>query len=105
MQIKVSDAIADFLERKQIKHVFGIVGAGNVHIFDSIYKKGYTEIICVHHEQAATMAMQTYYRTCGKMSASILTTGGGSTNGVTGVVSAWADSIPGLIISGNENSK
>jgi acetolactate synthase I/II/III large subunit len=103
--MKISDAIADFLAEKEIRHVFGIIGAGNAHIFDSILKKGYTEIVCVHHEQAACMAMQTYYRITGKVTAAILTTGAGSTNGVTGVVSAWADSIPGLIISGNENSK
>lgn len=102
---KVSDLIADFLEEKEIRHVFGIIGAGNAHIFDSIHNKGYTEIICVHHEQAACMAMQTYYRVSGKITAAILTTGAGSTNGVTGVVSAWADSIPGVIISGNEHSK
>ena len=104
-KIKVSDLIADFLEEKEIKHVFGIIGAGNAHIFDSIHNKGYTEIICVHHEQAACMAMQTYYRTSGKVTAAILTTGAGSTNGITGVLSAWADSIPGLVISGNEHSK
>jgi len=103
--MKISDAIADFLEANEIKHAFGIIGAGNVHIFDSIFKKGYTELICVHHEQAASMAVQTYYRMTGKVTAAILTTGGGSTNGVTGVVSAWADSIPALIISGNENSR
>ena len=103
--MKISDLIADFLEQKGIRHVFGIIGAGNAHIFDSIYRKGYTEIICVHHEQAACMAMQTYYRTSGQVTAAILTTGGGSTNATTGVVSAWADSIPGLIISGNEHSK
>jgi len=104
-QKKVSDLVADFLEAKGIKHVFGIIGAGNAHLFDSIHSKGYTEIICVHHEQAACMAIQTYYRTTGNISAALLTTGAGSTNGVTGVVSAWADSIPGLIISGNEHSK
>ena len=104
-KIKVSDIIAHTLEQLGITHVFGIIGAGNVHIFESIAKHGFTEIICVHNEQAATMAMQTYYRTSGKLSASILTTGAGSTNGVTGVVSAWADSIPGIVISGNENSK
>ncbi|SMP24558.1 thiamine pyrophosphate-binding protein [Flavobacterium hercynium] len=103
--IKVSDLIADFLINNEIKHVFGIIGAGNAHVFDSIQQKGYTEIICVHHEQAACMAMQTYYRTNGKVTAAILTTGAGSTNGITGVVSAWADSIPGIIISGNEHSK
>ena len=102
---KVSDIIADFLQEKGIRHVFGIIGAGNAHIFDSIMQKGYTEIICVHHEQAACMAMQTYFRTCGVITAAIVTTGAGSTNAVTGVVSAWMDSIPGIIISGNENSK
>lgn len=50
------------------------------------------------------MAMGTYYRTSGKLSASIVTTGAGSTNAVTGVVSCWMDSIPGIVISGNEKS-
>lgn len=103
--MKVSDKIAAFLEERNIRHVFGIVGAGNVHIFNSIMERGFTEIICVHNEQAATMAMQTYYRVNDIVTAAILTTGAGSTNGVTGVVSAWADSIPGVVISGNEHSK
>lgn len=105
MKKKVSEHLADFLAEHEIRHIFGIIGAGNAHLFDSIFHKGYTEIICVHHEQAACMSMQTYYRTTGKISAALLTTGAGSTNGITGVVSAWADSIPGIIISGNENSK
>lgn len=105
MKQKVSDLLAEFMARKGMHHVFGIIGAGNAHIFDSIYAQPGVEMVCVHHEQAATMAIQTYYRTSGAVSAAVLTTGAGSTNGVTGVVSAWADSIPGLIISGNENSK
>ncbi|HEY8025385.1 MAG TPA: thiamine pyrophosphate-binding protein [Burkholderiaceae bacterium] len=104
-KIKVSELIAQALEALDIRHVFGIIGAGNVHLFEAIARHGFSEIICVHHEQAATMAMQTYYRTCGRLAAALLTTGAGSTNGVTGVVSAWADSIPGIIIAGNENSK
>jgi acetolactate synthase-1/2/3 large subunit len=103
--MKVSDLIAEFLEQKDIRHVFGIIGSGNAHIFDSITQRGFTEIVCVHHEQAACMAMQTYFRTTGKLSAALVTTGAGSTNAVTGVVSAWMDSLPGIIISGNENSK
>jgi acetolactate synthase I/II/III large subunit len=102
---KVSDLIAEFLAKKGMRHVFGIVGAGNAHIFDSVYQNPNVEMVCVHHEQAGCMAMQTYYRTCGTVTASILTTGAGSTNGITGVVSAWADSIPCMVISGNENSK
>lgn len=104
-KMKVSDLVAQALEELGIEHLFGIIGAGNVHLFEAIARRGYTEIICVHHEQAACMAMQTYYRTCGKLSGALLTTGAGSTNGVTGVVSAWADSIPGIVIAGNENSK
>jgi len=104
-KVKVSELIAQALEDLGIEHVFGIIGAGNVHLYEAISRHGFTEIICVHHEQAACMAMQTYYRTCGKLSAVLLTTGAGSTNGVTGVVSAWADSIPGIVIAGNENSK
>lgn len=104
-KVKVSELIAQALQDLGITHVFGIIGAGNVHLYEAIARHGYSEIICVHHEQAACMAMQTYYRTCGKLSAALLTTGAGSTNGVTGVVSAWADSIPGIIIAGNENSK
>jgi acetolactate synthase-1/2/3 large subunit len=101
---KTADIIAETLEKLGITHAFGIIGAGNVHIFEAVAKRGYTEIICVHHEQAAAMAMQTYYRTCGKLAVCLATTGAGSTNAVTGVVSAWADSIPGIVIAGNENS-
>ena len=104
-KIKTSDVIAETLEQLGITHVFGIIGAGNVHIFESISRRGFTEIICVHHEQAAAMAMQTYYRISGRVAACLATTGAGSTNAVTGVVSAWADSIPGLVIAGNENSR
>lgn len=105
MKIKVSDYVARFLKDKSVRHVFGIIGSGNAHIFDSVQHGGYTEIVCVHQEQAACMAAQTYYRETGVVSAALLTTGAGSLNGVTGVVGAWADSIPLLIISSNENSK
>lgn len=105
MKMKVSDYVAQFLAERSMRHVFGIIGSGIAHIFDSVYYKGFTEIVCVHHEQAACMAAQTYYRTNGVVTAALLTTGGGSVNGLTGVMSAWADSIPILVISSNENSK
>jgi len=105
LEKKVSDYIAQFLADQGIRHVFGIVGAGNAQIFDAITRLGFTEIVCVHHEQAAVMAATTYYRMTGKVSVVLLTTGAGSTNGVTGVVSAWMDSMPVLVISGNENSR
>jgi acetolactate synthase I/II/III large subunit len=102
--IKVSDVVAEFLKHKQIDTVFGIIGSANSHIFDSIQNLGYTKIICTHHEQAAIMAMAAYYRASGKMSAAIVTAGAGASNAITGVVSNWADSIPGFILSGQEPS-
>jgi len=102
---RVSDYIAQFLADKEVRHIFGIVGAGNAQTFDAITRLGFTEIICVHHEQAAVMAAIAYYRITGKVSVALLTTGGGSANGVTGVVNAWMDSMPVVVISGNENSR
>lgn len=102
---KVSDLVAEFLKEKQIEVVFGIIGSANAHIFDSIDKLGYTKIINMHHEQAVVLAMGAYYRASGKLSAAIVTAGGGASNAVTGIVSNWADSIPGLIFSGQEPSK
>jgi len=102
--IKVSDVVAEFLKHKQIDTVFGIIGSANSHIFDSIQNLGYTKIICTHHEQAAIMAMAAYYRASGKMSAAIVTAGAGASNAITGVISNWADSIPGFILSGQEPS-
>src|SRR5690348_4459226 len=98
----VSDYIAWWLVEKEVRHVFSIIGAGNAALFDAIARKGFTDLVCVHHEQAATMACQAYFRTCGRIGVSLVTTGGGSANAVTGVVSAYFDSIPTLTISGNE---
>lgn len=98
----VSDYIAHWLKEKGIRHAFGIIGVGNAAIFDSISSLGWTGIVCVHHEQSATMACQAYWRTSGRLAVALVTTGGGSANAITGVVSAHLDSIPTLTISGNE---
>lgn len=105
MRVKVSDVIAQRLADWNMSHVFGISGAGNLHMFDSVARLGRTQVICTHHEQAATMACHGYHFAVGRPTAAILTTGGGAANGVTGVVGAWMDSVPMLVLSGNENSK
>ena len=102
--MKNSDIVALYLKELKIETVFGIIGSANSHIYDSVQNLGFTKIINVHHEQAAVMAMGAYYRASGKISASIVTAGAGASNAITGVVSNWADSIPGIIISGNESS-
>ena len=101
MDIKISDVIVSFLHDKNINTVFGIIGSANSHIYDSCVKSGIT-VINTHNEQAALLAAGGYYRTSGKLAVAIVTAGGGVTNSITGVVSLWADSIPVIIISGQE---
>jgi len=103
--VKTSDLIAEFLKEKEIDTVFGIIGSANAYIFDAIQRVGYTKIVYVHHEQAAVMAAGSYYRASGKLSAAIVTAGAGSANAITGTLSNWADSIPCLILSGQESTK
>jgi len=102
--VKVSDVIAEFLVKNNIEVVFGIIGSANSHIFNSIHQNTNIQLVSVHHEQAAIMAMGAYYRSTGKLAASLVTAGGGSSNAFTGILSNWADSIPGIIISGQEQS-
>lgn len=102
--VKVSDVIVDFLLYNNINMVFGIIGSANSHIFDSISKNDKIKLVPTHHEQAAVMAMGAYYRATGRLAASIVTAGGGSSNAFTGILSNWADSIPGIIIAGQEQT-
>lgn len=105
MKVKVSDLIARFFEEKGLKHAFGIIGSANAHIFDSFFYNSSVEIICNHHEQASTMAVQSYWKISKIPGLAIVTAGAGSSNAITGVLSAWADSIPCIVISGQENAR
>jgi len=84
--------------------IFCITGAGNLAIIDALFRKGQIKIVYSHHEQAAVMEAQGYSRVSGKLGVALVTTGGGTSNVVTGVLSAHLDSVPVLIISGNESS-
>ena len=97
-----ADAIALWLVEKKITHCFGIIGAGNIAIFDAIARLGKTEILCCHHEQACAQAATYYYRVSQKIAPVLVTTGAGSANALTGVLAAFMDSQPLLVISGNE---
>src|SRR3990167_7234600 len=100
-----ADIVAQWLADKEIKHAFGIIGAGNIPLWDAITRLGATQLICVHHEQAAARAASYYFRTCERLALVLVTTGAGSTNVITGGMAAWMDSVPLLVISGNEASK
>lgn len=101
----VADKIAGWLNEKGIETAFGIVGGGNVALWDAIIRLGKTQIVSTHHEQAAVMSAGAFYRIKGRISVALVTTGAGSTNAITGCASAYMDSTPVLIISGNEASK
>ena len=62
MIVKVSDYIADLLTRHDVKHLWAISGAGDVHLFDSIAQHPDLVYVCPHHEQAGVMASLAYYR-------------------------------------------
>ncbi|MCT7556227.1 thiamine pyrophosphate-binding protein [Aliarcobacter butzleri] len=100
--IKVSDFIAKFLaEHKDTGNtVFMVSGGGNMHLIDSLGKNKDLEYVCNHHEQACTFASEGYARVSNKIGLAYVTTGPGGTNAITGVYSAWVDSIPTLTISG-----
>lgn len=103
--IKFSEAVANALVENGIRHVFGIIGSANAHLFDSVHYHPDLTLVCLHHEQACVMAAHGYYMQSGRMAAVLLTAGAGTTNALTGVVGAFADSVPVMIITGQEATK
>lgn len=102
MMIRVADYIAKFLAEHNdtAKTVFLVSGGGNMHIIDGIGKNPTLKYVCNHHEQACAIAAEGFARVSNKIGIAIVTTGPGGTNTITGVMGAWTDSIPMLIISG-----
>lgn len=101
---KVADAIALWLAERDITVGFGIIGGGNLLLWDAIARLGRTTLVSNHHEQAATMAASYYARATGRIGFALVTTGAGSSNAITGVIAAHMDGSPLLVISGNEAS-
>lgn len=101
----ISDLIAQFFAEREFTHCFTVSGAGNIRILDAIRRLGKTKIICTHGEQAAAQAAIGYYRASDRVAPVIVTCGGGAANVVTGIVSAWMDSIPLFVIAGQESRR
>lgn len=97
--IKVSDYIFEYLYTKGVRHVFTLSGGGNIHLIDALGRSKLA-YVCNHHEQASATAAEAYARTHPGIGVSLVTTGPGGTNAITGVAGAWLDSIPTLTISG-----
>lgn len=100
MKVKVSDFIADFLVENGVKYNFTVPGGGAMFLNNSLgHKNGLTSIYN-HHEQACAIAAEAYQRINNELPVVCVTTGPGGTNAITGVLGAWLDSIPMLILSG-----
>ena len=100
MKIKLSDFVADFLVKNNINDGFTVVGGGAMHLNDSLGHHKKLHVTYCHHEQAASMAAESYSRLNIRPSFVNVTTGPGGINALTGVACAYLDSLPMFIISG-----
>jgi len=89
------------LHKEGVEFVWGYPGGSVLFIYDEIFKQDKFEHILVRHEQAAVHAADGYARATGKVGVALVTSGPGVTNAVTGIATAYTDSIPMVIISGN----
>lgn len=100
MKQRLADYVADFLCAHGVTDCFLVVGGGAMHLDDALGHRDGLHCTYTHHEQAAAMAAEVYARASGRIAALCVTTGPGGTNAITGVVGAWLDSIPMLVLSG-----
>ena len=98
--MKVSDLVFEFIASKGIDTVFTVSGGGSMHLVDSLGKNKHIQYVCNHHEQACAMAAEGYARISNKPGCILVTTGPGGTNTITGVLCAYQDSIPMIVLSG-----
>ena len=88
------------LKDEGVKHLFGYPGGAVLHIYDELYKQDAVQHILVRHEQGATHAADGYARATGKPGVVLVTSGPGATNAVTGIATAYMDSIPLVVFTG-----
>jgi acetolactate synthase-1/2/3 large subunit len=99
-----ADDMVRRLVSRAVDTMFCITGAGNLALVDAIIRDGRIRLVYCHHEQAVVMAAQGYSRVSGKVGVALVTTGGGAANALIGVLSAQLDSVPILLVAGNESS-
>lgn len=102
--MKLSDYVVDFLVNHGIQDIFLVSGGGIAHLLDSIGQQPKIRYYCNYHEQACAVAAEGYARVSGKVGACLVTWGPGAVNALAGILGAWVDSIPVLVISGQVRS-
>tara|TARA_B100000809_G_scaffold65645_1_gene62286 strand:+ start:8689 stop:10416 length:1728 start_codon:yes stop_codon:yes gene_type:complete len=99
-QLSGGEMLIRALHDEGVEIIFGYPGGAVLHIYDAIFNQDKVEHILVRHEQAATHAADGYARSTGKPGVVLVTSGPGATNAITGIATAYMDSIPLVVISG-----
>ena len=100
MELSGSQMVIEALKKENVSVVFGYPGGAIMNVYDEVYKQKYFKHILTRHEQAAIHAADGYARASGDVGVAFVTSGPGFTNAVTGLATAYMDSIPMVVISG-----
>ncbi|MDB3952135.1 acetolactate synthase 3 large subunit [Gammaproteobacteria bacterium] len=100
MKLSGADMLMHALHDEGVELIFGYPGGAALHIYDAIFRQDKIDHILVRHEQGATHAADGYSRATGKPGVVLVTSGPGATNAITGIATAFMDSIPMVVISG-----
>lgn len=95
-----ADMIARFLNDEGVEYIYGYPGGAVLHIYDALFRQDKVEHILVRHEQAAVHMADGYARATGKAGVVLVTSGPGATNTITGIATAFMDSVPMVILCG-----
>jgi acetolactate synthase-1/2/3 large subunit len=100
VELTGADILVRCLQDEGIEYIFGYPGGAALHIYDALYKQDKVKHILVRHEQGAAHAADGYARATGRPGVVLVTSGPGITNAVTGIATAYMDSIPLVVLSG-----
>src|SRR5574343_637492 len=100
MMISGAEIVIRCLQEEKVEYLFGYPGGSVLYIYDELFKQDKVRHVLVRHEQAAIHAADGYARSTDKVGVALVTSGPGATNAVTGIATAFCDSIPMVVISG-----
>ena len=100
MELTGAQIVVQFLKDEGVEYVFGYPGGAVLHIYDELYKQEELKHILVRHEQGAIHAADGYARSTGRVGVGLVTSGPGATNAVTGIATAYMDSVPLVVLTG-----
>ncbi|TFZ04722.1 acetolactate synthase 3 catalytic subunit [Ramlibacter rhizophilus] len=99
-ELRGAEILVKCLQAEGVQYIWGYPGGAVLHIYDALYKQDTMQHVLVRHEQAAVHAADGYARATGEVGVALVTSGPGVTNAVTGIATAYMDSIPMVIVTG-----